>query len=267
LEAQVAATVWKGYITFGLISIPVRLYSGARDEHVEFHQLHDKCHTRVKQQLYCPHCKRAVERDEIVKGHEVSKGKFVIIEEEDIQKAAPASSDSMEILDVVKLSEIDPIYYESSYYAVPEAAGGKAYSLLLDAMQHADLAAVAKLAMHRREYTVVIRPQEKGLILHTMYYPNEVRSVPEYDKIHVEKISAKERQMAEKLLTSLETKWDPEKYHDTYQERLEKMVAAKAKGKTIKAVAEKKPAPVIDLMQALEQSLKGATTKKSKRAA
>jgi DNA end-binding protein Ku len=258
-----AATVWKGYITFGLISIPVRLYSGARGEHVEFHQLHSVCHTRVKQQLYCPHCKRVVERDEIVKGHEVSKGKFVILEDEEIQKVAPASSDTMEIQDVVKLSDIDPIYYESSYYAVPEKAGGKAYSLLLDAMQHADLAAVAKLAMHRREYTVVIRAQEKGLILHTMYYPNEVRAVPEYEKIQVQKISPKERQMAEKLLQSLETEFDPAKYHDQYQERLEQLVKAKSKGKTVKAIPERKAAPVIDLMQALEQSLK----KTKKRAA
>src|SRR3982750_3390943 len=115
-----AATVWKGYITFGLISIPVRLYSGARGEHLEFHQLHSVCHTRVKQQLYCPHCERVVERSEIVKGHETAKGKFVIVEDEDIKKVAPASSDTMEIQEVVKLGDIDPIYFEASYYAVPE---------------------------------------------------------------------------------------------------------------------------------------------------
>ena len=252
-----AATVWKGYITFGLISIPVRLYSGARGEHVEFHQLHSVCLTRVKQQLYCPHCKRVVDRSEIVKGHEVSKAKFVVIEDEEIQKVAPASSDTMEILDVVKLSEVDPIYYESSYYAVPEPAGGKAYSLLLDSMKHADLAAVAKLAMHRREYTVVIRAQEKGLILHTMYYPNEVRAVPEYNRIKIEKVSTKEREMAERLLQSLETKFDPSKYRDEYQQRLQQLVNAKSKGKTLKATPERKPAPVIDLMKALQQSLKG----------
>ncbi len=256
-----AATVWKGFISFGLVSIPVRLYAAARAEHVEFHEFHTVCHTRIKQQLYCPHCRRVVTRDEISKGHQVSKGKIVLIEDEEIAKVAPPSSDTMEILEVVKLSDIDPIYYESSYYTVPEPAGKKAYSLLLEAMAHKQLAAVAKLAMHRREYTVVIRPRKAGLVLHTLFYENEVRAVPEYEKLAPQKISAKEREMAEKLLSSLETRFQPAKYHDEYQERLTKLVAAKSKGRTIKATPEKKPAEVIPLMDALRRSLE-----KSKRA-
>ena len=133
-----AATVWKGYIAFGLVSIPVRLFSAARGEHVAFHELHKLCHTRIKQQLYCPHCERVVTRDEIVKGHEISKNKFVEVEDEDVEKVAPQSSDTMEIQDVVKLADIDPIYYEMSYYAVPEpAASANTAGSTRSACQHA----------------------------------------------------------------------------------------------------------------------------------
>jgi DNA end-binding protein Ku len=263
-----AATVWKGYITFGLISIPVRLFSAARDVRVEFHQVHEKCGTRVKQHLYCPHCDREVERSEIVKGHETDDGQMVIVEAEDIEKIAPASSETMEIQEVVKLAEIDPVYFDASYYAVPEPAGTKAYSLLHETMKDTGLAAVAKLAMHRREYTVIIRPHVKGLALHTMYYENEVREVPEYERIKREKISDREIKLAQQVLHSLEAEWDPSKFADEYQQRLEKMVEAKAKGKTVRATAKKAPAPVVDLMEALQRSLKarggGATKKRPK---
>ena len=169
---------------------------------------------------------------------------------------APASSDAMEIQDVVALSEIDPIYYESSYYAVPEPAGRKAYSLLFETMRDSELAAIAKLAMHRREYTVVIRPRDKGLTLHTMYYENEVRDVPEYSDIEPQKVGAEELDMAKRLLESMKTHFDPSKYHDEYQERLEQLVEAKKKGRTVKATAQPKLAPVVNLMEALQASLK-----------
>jgi DNA end-binding protein Ku len=251
-----AATVCTGYITIGLISIPVRLFSGARSEHVEFHQLHSVCESRIKQQLYCPHCKRVVPRDEIVKGHEVAKDRYVLVDDKEIEKVAPASSDAMEISDVVALNEIDPIYFESSYYAVPEAAGRKAYSLLFETMRDSGLAAIAKLAMHRREYTVVIRTRENGLTLHTMYYQNEVRQIPEYEDIEPAKISQKEIDMAKRLLENMKTHFDPSKYHDEYQERLQHLVEAKKKGRTVRATPQPKLAPVVNLMEALQASLK-----------
>jgi DNA end-binding protein Ku len=251
-----AATVWKGYITFGLISIPVRLFSAARDERIEFHQMHEVCHTRLKQQLYCPHCKRVVERSEIIKGYEVAKNRYVFVTDEEIKAVAPPSSDAMEIVEVVKLTDVDPIYFESSYYVVPEPAGSKAYFLLFDSMKKIGLAAVAKLAMHRREYIVVIRSADKGLTLHTMYYEYEVRAVPEYEKLKPTKVSPKELEMAERLLKGLEGKFDPAQFHDEYQERLKKLVEAKKKGRTIEATPPKKPAQVVDLMDALQRSLK-----------
>jgi len=260
-----AATVWTGYITFGLVSIPVRLFSGARGEHVEFHQIHSVCETRIKQQLYCPHCKRVVTRDEIVKGHEVAKDRYVLIDEKDIEKVAPASSDAMEIQEVVALKEIDPIYFESSYYAVPEPAGRKAYSLLFETMQDTGLAAIAKLAMHRREYTVVIRPRQNGLTLHTMYYQNEVREVPEYEGIEEAKVNPKELDMAKRLLESMKGPFDPSKYHDEYQERLEQLVEARKKGRTVKATPQPKLAPVVNLMDALQASLKKTASPAAKK--
>jgi DNA end-binding protein Ku len=262
-----AATVWKGYITFGLISIPVRLFSAARDVHIEFHQFHEECGTRIKQQLYCPHCERVVERSEIVKGRD-EDGKMVYVEDEELQKVAPPSSETMEIQEAVKLSDIDPIYFDASYYAVPEAAGKKAYFLLHETMKDTGLAAVAKLSMHRREYTVIVRPHEHGLALHTIYYQNEVRAVPEYEKLKRTAVSDKEVKLAKQVLESLESEWDVSKYHDEYQSRVEKLLDAKRKGKTVRAMAKKEPAPVIDLMKALQQSLskKGAAKPKTRSA-
>jgi DNA end-binding protein Ku len=253
-----ASTVWKGYLTFGLISVPLRLYSAARGERVSFHQIHEVCNTRIKQQLYCPTCDRTVERSEIVKGHEIDKNSYVLVDDEETKKVAPQSSDAMEILEVVKLEEIDPIYFESSYYAVPEPAGRKAYSLLVETMKGSGLAAIAKLSMHRREYTVIIRPRENGLTLHTIYYENEVRRIPEYENIEQAAVSSKEVQLAEQLLRSLEAPFDPSKYHDEYQKRLQELVDAKAKGTSVQTTPERKLAPVVDLMKALEQSLKKA---------
>lgn len=179
-----AATVWKGYIAFGLVSIPVRLFPGARAEHVAFHQIHAKCNTRIKQQLWCPHCEQVVTRDELVNGHELRKGKFVQVTDEELKKAAPPSTETMEISTFVEMSGVDPIYFDTSYYVSPEKAGQKAYRLLVAAMEKTGYAAVAKVGMHRREYIVVIRPHQDGLALHTLHYRNEVRAVPDFGKDH-----------------------------------------------------------------------------------
>ncbi len=175
-----ASTVWKGYVTFGLITIPVRLYAAARTERVSFNQIHQPCGGRIKQQTVCPRCDRVVERSELVKGYEVEKDRYVIVNDEEIKNVAPASSDAMEISEFVKAEGIDPIYYDASFFMVPEEAGKKAYNLLLETMQKSGYSAIAKITMHQREYTVVIRPHADGLLLHTMFYPEEVREVPEF---------------------------------------------------------------------------------------
>src|SRR5262249_25281441 len=175
-----AAYVWTGSLTFGLISMPVRLFSGARSNHVSFHMLHRDDHVRVKQQLVCPEEDKVIGRDEIVKGYEFRKGEYVIIEPEELKRIEPKTAKAMEILEFVKVEEIDPLYFESSYYLVPEEAGKRPYALLQKALEESKHVAIAKLAMHNREYTVFLRPHNGGLMLHTMYYQNEIRQVDKF---------------------------------------------------------------------------------------
>ncbi|MDQ2945598.1 MAG: Ku protein [Acidobacteriota bacterium] len=250
-----ASTVWKGYITFGLITIPVRLFAAARTERVSFNQIHGVCGSRIKQQTFCPRCERIVERSELVKGFEVEKDRYVVINDEEIKNIAPASSDTMEIFEFVKAEGIDPIYYDASYFMVPEDAGKKAYYLLLQTMQKSGFSAIAKITMHQREYTVVVRPHADGLLLHTMFYPEEVREVPEFRKDSNVSVKPQEIALAEKLVEGLATDFDPSKYHDEYQGRLTQMLEAKREGQVVEGTAPRKMAPVIDLMQALQKSL------------
>ena len=263
-----AATVWKGYITFGLISVPVRLFTAARSERMSFNQLHSTCHTRVRQQLYCPTCDCTVERSEIVKGYQYIKDQYVLVEDTEIKKVQPQSADSMEILEFVKMDEVDPLYFDSSYYLVPEDAGRKAYHLLVDTMDQAGYAAVAKLAMHQREYTVLVRAREQGLTLHTMYYPNEIRTLAEYGRNSSEddiEVKPAETKLAGQLIESLAAPFKPEKYTDQYQARLKELVEAKRAGEETASTEGPRPAPVIDLMDALQKSLASQPKKAPKK--
>src|SRR5579885_611187 len=172
-----AQSVWKGYISFGLVSVPIRLMAAARAEHVRFHELHRTCGTRLKQQMYCPRDEEVVPRGEIILGYEGEKNRYVTVDREELKKFAPRSSQAMDILQFVKLDEVDPIYFETSYYALPEEAGRRAYALLLDTMERLKLAAVAKVTLHQRERPVILRPYQEGLALHTLYYAEEIRAV------------------------------------------------------------------------------------------
>lgn len=250
-----AATVWKGYITFGLITIPIRLFAAARTDRVSFNQIHGECGGRIKQQTFCPQCERIVERSELLKGYEAEKDQYVIVTDADVKGVAPASSDNMEILEFVKAEGIDPLYFDASYFVVPEEAGKKAYHLLLETMRKSGYSAIAKIAMHQREFTVVIRPHSDGLLLHTMFYAEEVREIPEFRRDMNVTVKPQEVELAERLVEGLATDFDASKYHDEYQGRLKQMIEAKREGQTIEEIAPKKRAPVIDLMQALQKSL------------
>ena len=250
-----AASVWSGYLTFGLISMPVRLFSGARSSSISFHMLHRDDMTRIKQQLYCPTDNRVIERSEIVKGYEYRKNEYVVIEPEEITKIEPKTAKTMEILEFVKSSEVDPVYFESSYYMIPEEAGRRPYALLTKALEESEYGAIAKLTMHNREYTVFLRPHEGGLMLHTMYYEEEVRKVEGFGAPDVELKDA-EVKVAHQLIEALATEWEPEKFHDEFQENLKKLIQTKLEGGEIAEVEKpKKPAPVVDLMAALKESL------------
>jgi len=257
-----ASTIWKGYVTFGLISIPVRLFAAARSERISFNQIHEPCGSRIKQQIHCPTCDRPVERSELAKGYEVEKDTYVVIEDEEIKKIAPQSQETMEILEFVKLDEIDPIFFDTSYYATPEEPGRRAYQLLLETMRKTGYAAIAKLAMHQREYTMSIRPREEVLTLDSIYYANEVRAIPEYGQTRGTEVKPQEIQLAEQLVSSLAAPFEPDKYEDAFQKRLTDMLEAKREGRTVKETKTRKLAPVIDLMAALQKSLGDTAEKK-----
>lgn len=258
------SSVWTGYLTFGLISMPVRLFSGARGTRISFHMLHREDNTRVKQQLYCPADGRVVERNEIVKGYEYRKGEYVVIEPEELKKIEPKTAKSMEILEFVKQEEIDPVYFESSYYLAPEEAGQKPYALLSRAMEETGYVAVAKLSMHNREYTVFLRPYEHGLMLHTMYYQDEIREAPAaIDKDSHDKLKEGEVKVAHQLIEALAAEWDPTKYRDTFEENVKTLIKARMEGGEVTSVEKpKKPAAPTDLMAALRQSLAAMEGKK-----
>jgi DNA end-binding protein Ku len=261
-----AASVWTGSISFGLLSIPIRLYPAARSQRINLHQLHKKCHTRLRQPLYCPTHHRMVERSEVVKGYEDEKGHYIVIENEELKKITPPSGKAMEIQAFVKGSQIDPIYFESSYLALPEKDNPKPYVLLVKALEDADRVGIAKVTIHQREYTVFIRPRSHGLTIHTMYFVNEIREVEGYGKITQEiKLRPQEVKLAEQLVESLSEDFKPEQYHDTYQENLKALIEAKRHGKTFVEEEAPKRAPVIDMMEALKRSLHEADAQKGKK--
>jgi DNA end-binding protein Ku len=253
------SSAWKGTLTFGLLAIPVKLYTAARSQRMNLHQLHKVCHTRLKQPLYCPHCNRQVDRSEVVRGYEYEKGQYVVINEDEIKKITPRSSTVMEIVAFVKQEQIDPIYFDASYFMLPDKESEKPYALLLRTLEDSNRVGIAAVTMHQREYTVFIRPRNNGLTIHTMYYANEIREIAGYGKAEKDvKLKPAEVKLAEQLVDSLSQDFKPEQFHDKFQENLKALIEAKQRGKTI--VAERKPAParVIDMMDALKKSLANA---------
>ena len=249
-----ATSVWKGHLTFGLVSLPVKLFTAARSETLSFNQLHKHDNSRIKQVIYCQTEDKPIPRDEIVKGYEYEKGKYVVVQDEEIKKVAPKTAKVMEILEFVKSDDVDPVYLESSYYMAPDEGGEKPYSLLFETLKETKYYAVAKIAMHNREHIVVVRPGERGMILHTMYFEDEVRRSEEFrTDTHV--VSDKEKNLAKMLVESLAGAFEPGKYHDTYRDNLMKMIEDKIEGRKVVETPTPHVAPVIDIMEALKKSL------------
>jgi DNA end-binding protein Ku len=251
-----ASSVWSGHLTFGLISMPVRLFSGARSQSISFNMLHRTDKSRLKQQYICLADGQVVERADTVKGYEFRKDEYIVIEPDEIKKIEPQTAKTMEILEFVKESEVDPVYFESSYYMLPEEAGRRPYALLTKALEESEYVAIAKITMHNREYTVFLRPTQGGMMLHTMYYAEEVKKVEGFGAPEGVELKDAEVKVAHQLIEALAGEWDPEKYKDTFQENLKQLIETKLEGGEIAAVEKpKKLAPVVDLMAALKQSL------------
>jgi DNA end-binding protein Ku len=249
-----ASTVWKGHLTFGLVSFPVRLYSAARGGTLSFNLLHAADHSRIKQVVYCQAEDKAVPRNELVKGYEYEKDHYVVIDDEDIKRVAPKTASVMEIQEFVKAGEVDPVFLESSYYMAPDEGGEKPYALLFEALRQAEYYGIAKVSMHNREHVVILRPAKRGILLHTMYYMDEIRQVDEF-RTDTSLVKEKELELAKTLINALADEFQPEKYHDAYRDNLQKMIEAKIEGRKVVETPEPHVAPVIDIMEALRKSL------------
>jgi DNA end-binding protein Ku len=230
------------------------LYSAARSESISFNQLHKHDGSRIKQVLYCQAEDKPIPRSEIVKGFEYEKDRYVVIEDEEVKKVAPASAKVMEILEFVKSDEVDPIYLETSYYMAPDEAGEKPYALLFDALKRTGYVGVAKIAMHNREHIVILRPGKSGVMLHTMYYTHEIRQVDEF-RTDLSLVKDKEVALATSLIDALAAPFEPEKYKDNYRDNLLRMIEAKKQGEEVVATPEPQQAKVVDILEALKASL------------
>jgi DNA end-binding protein Ku len=251
-------TIWKGSISFGLVNIPIKLHSATEDRDIKLRSLHKECHTPIKYEKVCPVCDKEIDHSDIVKGYEVTKGKFVVLEEEELNQIKEASAEkTVEILDFIKMDEIDPIFYDRSYFVSPNDGGKKAYTLLRKALLTSGKVGIAKITMRSKEQLSVVRVYENTLVMETIHYPDEVRiskdvpNVPENDDI-----SQKELETATMLIEQLTSEFQPENYHDEYRERLSQLIESKQTGEKVVTAKEKAPKEnVTDLMAALQASI------------
>ena len=257
----VPRTIWKGALSFGLVNIPVGLYPATSDKSIHFNQFEEGTSDRIRYKKINERTGDEVPQDRIVRGFDLGGGEYVILSDEELETAEPKKSRQIEISDFVGLQDIDPVYFRSSYYLAPEGAGAdKAYALLRQAMGESGRVAIATMVMRNKEYLVAIRPEDEALALHTMYFSDEVRS-PERDLAlpEAEDVSDRELSMAQLLIESMESDWDPERFHDTHREKVEALIEEKRSGHEI--VIQEGPEPtakVVDLMEALNASIAAA---------
>jgi DNA end-binding protein Ku len=253
-------TMWKGSIGFGLVHIPIKLYAATESKDIRFRTLHEACHTPIRYQKYCPVCDKALESDELVKAYEFAPGEFVTVTDEDLNELKGDAAKTVEILDFIDLSEIDPIYFNKSYFVGPAENGEKAYTLLRKAMEETHKIGLARLTLHSKTHLAAVRVYEKGLLLETLFYPDEIRSVDQVPGIDSDlPVNERELDTAKQLIEQLATAFDPKKYTDDYRSALEDFLKAKIAGQEVKKPkqAEQKR-NVVDLLSALEASIAGA---------
>jgi DNA end-binding protein Ku len=248
-----AATVWKGFVSFGLVSFPVRLQVAAREKSIGFHLLHKKDMSRVKEVYFCQAENKPLGRDDMVKGYEVSKGEYVVVEQSELDKIAPKTAKVMDIVQFVKADDFDPVFLDKSYHVLPDGDVTKPYVLFREAMRQRGQYAIAKVAMHNREHIVVIRPDDKELMLHTMFFADEIQKAEV--KTGSEKFSAQELKLAGQLIDTLTGKFEPGQFHDEYRENVQRMIEQKQKGERVTASKAERPKSVVNIMEALRRSL------------
>jgi len=250
-------SIGSGTVSFGLVSIPIRMYTAASPGRIAFNQLHQKCGGRIRQQQICPTCNEVVERSALVKGYEFTKDQYVQFTDEELKALEGEASKMIDIVEFVPLAQVDPIYFENTYYLGPDKGGEKAYRLLTDAMGKSGRVALARFVMRGKENIVLIRPAQNGLMLHTMYFADEIRDFGEVDKGEDAKVKPGELELAQRLVTELTSDaFKPEQYADEYRGRVLAAVESKVEGREVTSLApQAQRAQVIDLMDALKQSL------------
>lgn len=252
-------TMWKGSISFGLVNIPIKLHTATEDKDVKLRTLHKKCHAPIKYEKICTVCEEEVKPEEIVRAYEYTKGKFVILDEEDLEKLRKENEEkAVEIIDFVKIEEIDPIYFDRSYYMSPNEGGGKAYSLLRKALMESKKVGIAKIVIRSKEQLAVIRVYENTLVMETIHFPDEVRKASDVPSVPAEdKVTERELDTAILLIDQLTTKFEPEKYKDEYRTALLELIESKRTGQEVVTAATKEAAAtnVTDLMAALQASI------------
>ncbi len=250
-------TIWKGAISFGLVHVPVKMYPAVERKDISFSMLHGKCGNQVKYKKFCPVCGTDVPPEEIVRGYEYENGKFAVINDDELDNLPLKTTHAIDILDFVNIAEVDPVFFEKPYYLAPAEGGQKAFELLKRSMEKTGKAAVSKVVIRSRESLAALRAYNGAIILHTMHYPDEIRSLAGITELNYKAdIRDNELAMANNLIESLTADFSPEKYTDEYRDALRKLIENKIAGQQVKIPDKPEAANVIDLMEALQQSIK-----------
>lgn len=254
-------TVWKGAISFGLVHIPVKMFSATEDKDISLRYIHKECGSPLTYVRSCPVCEKEVAWENIVKGYEYEKGRFVLLEKEELEQLADEANKEISILDFVDLEEIDPIYFQKTYYLSPAETGANAYNLLLEAMKQTGKIGIAKVSIRSKGSLAAIRMIDNCLAMETIFFPDEIRATNQVPNLPAKvEVKDKELQMAKMLIEQLSTPFEPQKYQDDYRNRLLEFISKKAAGEEIRTAPEKPRANVIDLMAALQASLEAVQT-------
>ena len=262
-----ASTVWKGHLSFGLVSVPVRLVAAAREVKVSFHMVNPETGSRINQKTFDQSTGQEIKRGQLVKAADLDDGRTVYLTDDDLKSILPASSKQMDVLEFVKLEEVDPVYFDASYYLLPDGqAGDKPYHLLTKALEEENHAAVAKMVRSQREHLVLIRPSRGGMTLHTLFYEDEVRGVDGYGESSAE-VDDKELKLARMFIQAMSAEFEPSKYEDNYRKAVVNLLQAKADGQTVATPEAPAARPTGDLMEALKASLGMAKKPPQKEAA
>jgi len=250
--------IWKGHLTFGLITIPMKLYTATDTKDIRFRLLHKTCLTPIQNKRYCPKHEQIVDWNDVVRGFEYAKGKFVTLSDEDLEKIPLETAGTVAVTGFVNLSEIDPIYFQRSYYLAPDEGGQKAFRLLHDAMGEMGRVAMGKVVIKEKEHLVAVRPYDGALVMNTLFYADEIRAVDDIPEFPIQtKVLPNEMKMAMELIQGLAASFAPQEYKDDYRAALKKLIDAKIEGEEL-VPPVKEERKVVDLMDALKRSLEMA---------